>query len=474
MNMSETSAQQQNYIPYSRKLPIAGEYDVVVAGGGLAGVAAASAAARTGARTAMIEAQSFAGGVATATMEATMCRHFYSRTGEIAAGGRPLEFVKRLVKMGAATRNWPSHNFHITFDIELAKLAMDEMLEDAGVDIFYSTKVTDALVKDRRLCGIVISNRSGNQVMHAGCVVDATGDADVAHHAGVSLRTSKSRHSFMFRLCNVDMDRLVSFFRDNPEEYGIGRSVEDMLAFYEDGYFILEHYGDKLRKTVGEAIERGEYSKEWGPFHDMHAFKMSGIRAMKTLNINTGMVRLDAPDGKQLSDVLRAGRKMARHVHGFLKKRLPGCEKSFIVHTSTMVGLRQTRWLDGAFTLTEETYGLPFNDTVGWGVVRKPEWRKDRDFFDVPLRCMLPTGVENLIIGSGRSVSSVPAEMLRVESVTMIVGQGAGTAAAVAVGDGVPVRDVDTDRVRAALEDQGCRQPVSAESSDPGEQKLSK
>jgi len=462
MCADEKTHQHANGNPYVRSLPLAGEYDVVVAGGGLAGVAAASAAARAGARTAMIEAQSFAGGVATATMEATMCRHFHSSTGELIVGGRPLELVERLVRLGATTENWPSHNFHITFDIELAKLAMDEMLEEVGVDILYGTTVTDALVEDRTVRGVVISNRSGNRVLRAGCVVDATGDADVANYAGVPLRKANAQHSFMFRLCNVDMDRLVAFFRENPEEYGKGRSVENMLKFYEDGYFILEHYGEKLPRTVGEAIERGDYSKEWGAFHDMHAFKMSGIRAMKTLNINTGQVKFDEPDGVRLSDLLRAGRKHAHHVAAFLKKRLPGCEDSHVVHTSTMLGVRQTRWLDCEFTLTEETYGLPFDDAVGWGVPR-PRWKKDRDVFDVPLRCMLPAEVEGLVVGSGRSVSSTPAEMLRVESVTMIVGQGAGVAAAVAVRDGMPVRGVDPARVRAALEDQGCHSPAAKE-----------
>ncbi len=185
----------------------------------------------------------------------------------------------------------------------------------------------------------------------------------------------------------------------------------------------------------------------------MHAFKISGIRAMKTLNVNTGMVKLDEPDGRSLSDLLRAGRKMAHHVAGFLKKRLPGCEDSFVVHTSTMPGLRQTRWLDGDFTLTEDTYGLPFEDAVGWGVPR-PQWRKDRDRFDIPLRCLLPRDVEGLIVGSGRSASSTPAEMLRVESVTMIVGQGAGIAAAVAAHDRVPVREVDIKKVQRNLSEQ--------------------
>ena len=439
---------------YAGSLNVAGQYDVVVAGGGLAGVAAACAAARTGAHTALIEAQAFAGGVATATMEATMSNLFHNAAGEQVVGGRPFELVEKLVALGATTPTWPRQRFHITFDIELAKRAMDMMLEEAGVDVYYGTIATDALMSENRVTGVVISNRSGNQKLLAGCVVDATGDADVAHYAGVPLQTAGRSNSFMFRLGNVDFDRMVAFFRDNPDEYGIGRSVENMLEFYEAGYFILEHYGKKLQKTVGEAIRRGEYSKNWGPFRDMHAFKMSGIRAEKTLNVNTGMVAVTGVDGKELSDLLRQGRAMAHHVAGFLRKNLPGCEKSFVVHTSTMLGLRHTRWLRGDFTLTEKSYGTPFEDAVGRGVASR-KWHKDREYFDIPLRCMLPPATDGLILGSGRSTSSTPAELLRIQPVTMLVGQGAGVCAAVAAREGVRVRDVDIPAVQAALSQQG-------------------
>ncbi|NLS90691.1 MAG: FAD-dependent oxidoreductase [Planctomycetaceae bacterium] len=456
---SEQDGRQRDrsYVPL---LPVAGEYDVVVAGGGLAGVAAACAAARAGAGTAMIEAQAFAGGVATATMEATMSNRFHNAAGEQVVGGRPLELVERLVALGATTPTWPRHPYHITFDIELAKLAMDMMLEEAGVDVYYGTIVTDAVMADNCVTGVVISNRSGNQVLRAKCVVDATGDADVAHYAGAPLRMGRMTNSFMFRLGNVDFDKLVAFFQENPQEYGNGRSparsVENMQAFYDAGYFILEHYGDKLEKTLGDAIKSGEYSEAWGPFHDMHAFKMSGIRAKKTLNVNTGQVAVTGIDGKELSDLLRQGRAMAHHVAAFLRKHLPGLEDSFVVHTSSMLGLRHTRWLDGAFTLTEATYGTSFEDAVGRGVALS-KWRKESELFDVPLRCMLPRTTDGLIIGSGRSTSSTPAEVLRIQPVTMIVGQGAGVSAAVAARDGVAVRNVSISRVQQALAEQGVK-----------------
>ncbi len=264
----DNSARDRSYV---NKLPIAGQYDVIVAGGGLAGVAAACAAARAGASTALIEAQAFAGGVATATMEATMSNRFHNAAGEQVVGGRPYELVERLVDLGATTATWAKQPYHITFDIELAKLAMDMMLEEAGVHVYYGTIVTDAVTSENRVTGVVISNRSGNQRLKATCVVDSTGDADVAYYAGVPLRAARMSNSFMFRLGNVDFERLVAFFRENPEEYGNARSgarsIDRMLAFHKAGYFILEHYGNKLKKTVRDAIERGEYSETWGPFH---------------------------------------------------------------------------------------------------------------------------------------------------------------------------------------------------------------
>jgi len=257
----------------------------------------------------------------------------------------------------------------------------------------------------------------------------------------------------MFRLGNVDLDKMVDFFEANPEEYA--RSMDAMRRFYKDtGILIVDHYGDKLKKTVHGAIEEGRYSGQWGSFFDMHAFKMSGFRDTRSLAVNTGMIKLPEFDNKRLSDILREGRKMSHHVAAFLKKNLPGCENSFIVSTSNALGIRRTRWLKGEYTLTPEEYGKIFTDSVGRGVTIK-RWGAGSETFDVPLRCMLPPNVEGLIIGSGRSTASNPAELLRIQPVTMIVGQGAGVAAAVSVQAGTAVRDVDTADVRRVLQKQG-------------------
>ncbi len=465
--MSET--RQAEYIEESAaRRKVVGRYDVIVAGGGIAGVSAATAAARTGARTLLVEREPFAGGVTTASGEPSICNFFHNTRQELVVGGCPLELVERLVNLGAASRNWDKHRGHVVFDIELGKLAMDEMLEDAGVEILYGTLVTDAIMEGDRIRGLYVASRSGVQAVLGDCIVDATGDADVAHYAGVPLRMGEGEampHSFLFRLGNVDLDRMIEYVKENPSEYGsasdIALTLEEAVEFYEDtGIVQFMHHGHKDMEAIQGPVRRGEYEREWGPYKHMDAFQMHGIRASRTLVVNTGWFELHEPDGAALSWHLRQGRKLAHHVAAFLRDHFPGCEEAFVLSTPNAPGLRRTRWLDVDFVLTRELYDTAprLDDAVGRGVViqKHPLYRTD-ETFDVPLRALMPRKVEGLLIGSGRSASAVPCELLRTMPVTMIVGQGAGVTAAVAVRDGATPRDVDISHVQQELRAQGVR-----------------
>jgi len=448
------------------ELPLTGRYDVVVAGGGLAGVSAAAAAARVGVKVALVEREPFAGGISTAGMEPSICNYFHNCRQELVLGGRPLELVERLVRRGAASAHWSRHRGHVVFDVEIGKLVMDEMLEEAGVDIFYDTLVTDALVEGDTVTGLQVANRSGRQALLARCVVDATGDADVAARAGAPLHVGPEHslvHSFLFRLGNVDLDAIVRYLKENPAEYvsdgDIALTLDEALWFYEDaGVLQFMHHGAVKMRAVQEPIRRGQYAKEWGPFTQMDVFQMHGIRRSRTLVVNTGYFTLHEPEGTEISTYLRQGRKLAHHVTAFLQRHFPGCRDAFLVATANMLGLRRTRWLKTDFTLTREIYDTAprFDDAVGRGVVVQagPLYLTDKTF-DIPLRCLVPERVEGLIIGSGRSAACVPAELLRTMPMTMVVGQGAGVAAAVAVRDGDAVRKVNVEAVRSELAKQG-------------------
>jgi hypothetical protein len=295
--------------------------------------------------------------------------------------------------------------------------------------------------------------------------VDATGDNDLVNYAGVKQRIGGAPHSFLFRLGNVDMDKLVAYMREHPEEHfgdhDIGLSHEESLRMYEEtGRYQWHHFAAKKMRLIQEPIEHGNYSEKWHEFLHMDAFQIHGIRETGTLVVNTGFFELSEPTGEAMSHWVREGRKLSHHVADFMRRHVPGCENSFILATANAPGLRRTRWLDGPFTLTREIYkqAPTYPDAVGRGVVitAGPLHPTDKTF-DIPLRCLLPDGVSNLIVGSGRGASCDPAELLRVMSVTMAVGQGAGVAAAVSAEKGKEIREAPTDQIQTELRKQGVK-----------------
>jgi hypothetical protein len=240
----------------------------------------------------------------------------------------------------------------------------------------------------------------------------------------------------------------------------IDLSLQEAMDFYEDTGILFCHHGCGRHMTlVQEAIRRGEYTKDWGSYRLMDVFQLHAMRQNRTMIVNTGFFKLEEPEAKALSAFLREGRKLAHHAAGFLRNTLPGLENSFVLATANASGLRRTRCLDSSFTLTRELYDSApsFDDRIGRGVVvQRGKLHITDRMFDIPLRCVLPPRVDAILIGSGRSASCYPAELLRTMPVTMTVGQGAGAVAAVAVDQGVRPREVEPDRVRAELKRQGA------------------
>jgi hypothetical protein len=286
----------------------------------------------------------------------------------------------------------------------------------------------------------------------------------VAARAGVALHIAPTEHSSLFRLGGVDVDALARYLKANPDEYitgiDIAMSFDEAMAFYDDtGILFLNHGCGRRMTLIQDAIARGEYAKEWNGVRGMDAFQIHAMRGNSTMIVNTGFFGLDEPEAQALSDLLRRGRKQAHYVADFLRKTLPGLERSFVIATPNATGLRRTRYLKTYFTLTRELYDTApsYDDRIGRGVVvGKGQLRITNETFDIPLRCILPPRIDGLLIGSGRSASCMPAELLRTMPVTMTVGQGAGVTASVAVNQGVQPRKTNLAAVQAELGRQGA------------------
>ncbi len=458
------------------KLPVRGRFDVLVAGAGLGGISAALASARAGARTLLVERNGFVGGVATAGMCCSIFNCYFTAQGEPGATGIPVEIADALARATGYGRKWRRHKGHVIYDIELAKLTLEQLLDEAGVHVLYNTWTAAALRKGSTVHGVAVESKGGREALLAEVVVDATGDADVAATAGAPVRTEqRALHSLCFRLGNVDVAAFVDFFRRHPDQYpaymDVYWNLDEALAQFEDcGTFLFPHGGGMQMTAFQKARADGLLPETIGSMDSTDACQMHALLQTGVVHVITGFARFNGLDPEKISRSILDGRRMAHTVAAVYRRYIPGFGKAFVAGTAANLGVRTSRWLHGDFTFTHEmtAAGHRQPDTVGRAVGwdhpvlhRGPKaWgcQKCRsDSFDLPYRCLLPRKVDGLLMGAGRSVSAASPSLLRVMVHTMTVGQAAGTAAAVAVRLGRSPRETPPEAIQEELEKQNVR-----------------
>lgn len=461
----------------AQDIPVRAEVDVLVAGGGLGGVSAAMAAARTGAKTLLIERNGFLGGVATAGLCCSVFNCFYTADHRLGVTGNAIEVTDALAEAAGFGRKWHKHKGHIIYDVEQAKLVLATLVEGAGASVLYDTVISGAVMDGSTLRGVIIESKSGREAILAKVVVDATGDADVAARAGAPLHAKdpSPKHSYCFRLGRVDVDAFVQYLIDHPGEYpeymDVDWTFEEALAQYRDtGTLLYPHGGAMQMDIFKRARADGAYPTQMGMHDTLDACQMHGLRERGIMHIITGFVYFDDLDIDKISRSMDDGRRMAFAVTDFFTRHMPGFEKAYIVATADDLGIRVSRWLDGDFVFTRamKENATSFSDAIGRGVVQR-DLRKHKgerawgvqtftnDSFAIPYRCLVPRQIDGLLMGAGRSISAENAWLLRVMGLTMVVGQGAGAAAGVAAKAGVTPRSVDVAAVQAELRRQGVQ-----------------
>jgi hypothetical protein len=446
----------QTLLEKERRIPIVRHVDVLVAGGGPAGLAAGIASARAGARTLIVEKNGWLGGMATSGLVHPFMPSY--------AGDRPVnagifaEVVERLVTLDAAVHPattrmdtgytgfvvWP-HASVTPFDVEMLKWVILDLIQEANVDLLLHAWVVSAFGEKGRAEGLVIESKSGRMAITADVVVDATGDGDVAHMLGAPCAKGSDDGGLMqpatlfFRLAGVNREAVDRYIAAHPEE---------------------RHF-----KTLAQqAKEAGEFIPSK---HDVLFFYTP---RPDEVAVNT--TRIHGVDGTSVFDRTRAEietRRQVRTLTQFFRKYVPGFERSYLSVTAQEVGFRETRRIVGEYVLTKEdvlevrqfpdniaqcAYMIDIHDRTGTQLfyVPVPEGKS----YGVPYRCLLPQHVDNLLV-AGRCVSATQDAQgsLRVMPPSFSLGQAAGTAAALAVARGVTPRDVDREDLREALVKQG-------------------
>jgi hypothetical protein len=460
----------------TRQLPIRGGYDVIVCGGGLGGTAAAMAAARAGASTLLIERNGFLGGVATAGMCCSIFNCFYTGGSDrrLETTGIALELADAMAEATGFGRKWHNHKGHIIYDIECGKRVLQERVAGAGAEILLQVWTAGAVVEDGAVRGVIVESKSGREVICAKVVVDATGDADIATRAGAPVHIQQQgAHSLCFRLGNVDVDAFVGCFRKHPDRFpeymDVDWSLAEALAQYDDcGTFLFPHGGGMQLDAFARARQNGDLPSAIGIQDTTDACQMHALRQTGVVHVITGFTHFDVIDSEQISQSILDGRRMAFTIAEVYKRYIPGFANSFVAGTAANLGVRTSRYLNGDFVFKAAMMqaGVRHPDAVGRFVgydnIMKHSglnaWGAQvchTDSSDLPYRCLLPKEVDGLVMGAGRSISTDSPWLLRVMAHTMVVGQGAGTAAAVAARSGAAPRHVDISAVQEELRRQG-------------------
>ncbi len=453
-----------------RDIPVLGEADVLVAGGGVSGAAAALASARAGARTVLVERNGVLGGVATAGLMANITNHFMDRQGRIVIEGIAKEVVDRLVARGAASAKWASREVPgVVMDSEQLKPLLSEMLTEAGVTILTHCLATRPIIDGQTVRGAYIESKAGRQAIVARVVVDATGEADLAAQSGCPMRWAEGSASVEFKMANVDLEALYLHFRRHPDTFPVSQDFVRGFAEFERnwverGIFFFPHGGGRKWDLVRRAIADGRLEESHGILYDLHALGLYGLRGQDTVVVNSNFWRVTTLDTVDVSRAELEAQASCNYVAGFLRSAVPGFSDSHVVAIGSDLGIRFSRGIVGRETLTAEAVHsqrpVLHDDVIGC-VPCLADVQSSGEFYyahtcDIPYGILLPQGVENLIVASGKSVSCQPQGLIRGMAPCMVLGQAAGVAAALAARRLTSAHTLDVRLIQRTLQEQGA------------------
>ncbi|WP_272009942.1 FAD-dependent oxidoreductase [Roseovarius sp. ZX-A-9] len=419
------------------------DVDVLVVGGGAAGMAAAVSAARSGARVMLVEKMGFLGGTLTSVTLGSICG-LYGRRGDRVqrlVRGFADEVVQRLHQRGCEVQPkvW-LQTASLPYHPEPIKLIADDLMREEGIEVCLHSLAVRAIVEEGQVRGAVFESIDGRWAVRASCVVDASGDGQIAALAGAEWECDVDDLQFpttMIRFGGVDTAVV-----DQTDRAALHRHLEAAVAA-----------GYDLPRTAG----------------GIFSFNDSVVHLNITRVSNNGK----PPDPLSTSEMSMAevdGRRMAELYLAAFRDHVPGYENAWLLDTGAQIGVRESRRITGDYVLTEQDVlgAARFDDAIGccaWPVeehgadrATRWVWMEDGTFYQIPWRCLLPRGREGLIVaGRCASATHVAQASLRVAGTCFAMGEAAGLGAAMAAADhGGLVRSIDVQHLQAQLTTRGA------------------
>lgn len=444
----------------AREIDVIHRTEVLVVGSGPGGLAAALAAARSGVAVTLVDRFGcFGGNITTVGVEGFA---WYRHEATIEAGGIGREFEDRAKAMGAAVPESQSLSYEI--DSEGFKVVADRLVEEAGIHPMLHRQFVAPVMDGDRVIGIITESKAGREAILANVVIDATGDADVAHRAGApTVKTPRElmqAASVMFHLAGVDKRAFLDGVRADPQTY----------ADWATGEWTIETSGkedDMFSPFLGKPFERAIHdgflpasldtiSGTWGAIHDTGELTYMNL---------VHLAGCDGTDPESLTAFEIEGRRQAMLAIDVLRRYTPGCSNARLRNFGMTIGIRDTRKINAVYNMTEHDVRneARFEDSIGiypefidgYGVLILPTTGR---YMQIPYRCMLPQNVRSLLV-TGRAIGGdrIAHAATRNMACCAVAGQGAGVAAALSVRSDVELDDVDIETIQKELTRQEVR-----------------
>jgi hypothetical protein len=409
----------------TRRSEVVGDVDVVVVGGGPAGIAAALSASRNGSNVMLVERYPYLGGMPTGGLVLLFIEYDRYEYGIMKETALRLTALDGGVAFPPRTQRWEAVEggpakwvegqgiigaYSPPFDPEMLKFVSNEMILEAGVKPTLNCLFVDAITENDTLRGIIVENKEGRQAILAKVTIDTTGDGDVFAKAGASFKEDIHPWglALSYRMTSVDVNRAMKFRQEKALEYNKLMNAHNK----KEGY-----------RLVWFATTRKEVALFFQWLLDLSATKV-----------------------EDLTKAEMEGRRKIMTAVDFFKKNIPGFESSFLSDTSPQIGTRESRRLEGEYILTKEDVleGIRFPDVIA------------RSLFDIPYRCLVPKKIDGLLV-SGRCISTTHEAQASIRMICpcYATGEVAGAAAALAIKTGVQPRNIDVSELQTTLIKQG-------------------
>ncbi len=452
----------KSIVEAGRHIQVLAETQVLVVGGGPAGIAAALASARVGAKTMLVEYYGcFGGNITHSGVESVA---WFRHEGTIEVGGILRELEETAKNMGASHDECQS--ISQALDTELFKCVIDKLLLEAGVIPLLHCTAVDAIVEEGKIKGIITESKSGRAAIMAQRVIDCTGDADVAAHAGVPFVKPQKEGLMavtpMFHVSGVNAARFQYYIKQELKP-----TYRDWGGYWEqqlDDDETLDMFSPFFDECFHRAYEEGiipmiPHVTIGGTYSTVTADgNVTGLNMIYICNI-------DCTDVFDLTKAEMQGRQNVLYALQAMRKYVPGFENVKLRNFAMQVGVRDSRRIRGHYWLTaddvmsearfEDSIGVYPEFVDGRGVLLIPTTGR---YFHVPYRALLPQHVDNLLV-AGRCISGDDIAFCAFRNISccLLTGQAAGVAAAISLREGVTTQNVTVAAVQETLKNQGVR-----------------